>query len=89
MALFDYGEMANAIQKYQKISGEMDTLINDYRTIEKKINSDTYWMGEASNYYKNEMHNLLKNLEDIKIATKNISRYITRVEANHRKIDSF
>lgn len=88
MAMFDYTEITNSIHNYQKISNNFESLNSDLRSLQKKISSDNSWSGEAANYYKSELSKLFKNLDDISIAFKNIPNYVSRIEANHRKIDS-
>lgn len=88
MAMFDYREITNSIQNYRKLSNDFDTLKINFQSIQKKINGDTYWSGEAADYYKTEINKLFKDLDDISVAMKNIPNYISRIEENHKKIDS-
>ena len=88
MAMFDYGEVRNSIVQYGNIGAKVDSLAQEYKALQKKLNSDEYWTGIASDYYKKELGKLLQNLDDITVAFQNIPNYISRIEENHRKIDT-
>ena len=83
MESFDYEAVQDIIMNYRNLVNQMDDVFEDLNKIGKKLESGTIWNGQAADYFTLEFKSLLKNTDNLLIATKNIYLFLEKVSDNY------
>lgn len=87
MENFNYEQVENAILAYQKVSTQWEEISTNLKEIEKTLQSNAFWTGSSSEYFKTNWQSLLNNLDDMTLAMTNIPDFLEKIEENYQKLE--